>query len=134
MKNYLLKNETKKSKYDVSIDVFSFGVVAIFTLSQTFPCDLLAPTYREGDRLLGRTELERREHYMRMIYSQLRENHPLFQMIERCLDFPEDRPNIREVVHLLEQARDEDRDDQMDMNKLELVQALHTQPRNQVSE
>ena len=69
-----------------------------------------------------------------MIYSQLRENHPLLQMIERCLDFPEDRPSIRQVVHLLEQARDEDRDDQMDMNKLELVQALHTQPRNQVSE
>ena len=71
---------------------------------------------------------------MRMIYSQLRENHPLLQMIERCLDFPSDRPSIRQVVHLLEQARAEARDDQMDMNKLELVQALHTQPRNQVSE
>ena len=71
---------------------------------------------------------------MRMIYSQLRENYPLLQMIERCLDFPSDRPSIRQVVHLLEQARAEARDDQMDMNKLELVQALHTQPRNQVSE
>ena len=127
--------DDEKSKYDASIDVFSFGVVAIFTLSQTFPCDLLAPTYRnEQRRIIGRSELERREHYMRMIYSQLRENHPLLQMIERCLDFPEDRPSIRQVVHLLEQARAEDRDDQMDMNKLELVQALHTQPRNQVSE
>ena len=132
--NLPFEEQNKKSKYDVSIDVFSFGVVAIFTLSQTFPCDLLAPTYREGRRHIARTELERREHYMRMIYSQLRENHPLLQMIERCLDFPEDRPNIRQVVHLLEQARAEDRDDQMDMNKLELVQALHTQPRNQVSE
>ena len=127
--------DDEKSKYDASIDVFSFGVVAIFTLSQTFPCDLLAPTYRNEQRLIiGRSELERREHYMRMIYSQLRENHPLLQMIERCLDFPDDRPSIRQVVHLLEQARAEDRDDQMDMNKLELVQALHTQPRNQVSE
>ena len=129
-----VEEQNKKSKYDVSIDVFSFGVVAIFTLSQTFPCDLLAHNYREGRRHIARTELERREHYMRMIYSQLRENHPLLQMIERCLDFPEDRPSIRQVVHLLEQARTEDRDDQMDMNKLELVQALHTQPRNQVSE
>ena len=125
----------KKSKYGVSIDIFSFGVVAIFTLSQTFPCDLLAPNYRdERKRIIGRTELERREHYMRMIYSHLRENHPLLQMIERCLDFPEDRPSISEVVHLLEQARAEDRDEQMDMNKLELVQALHTQSRNQVRE
>ena len=132
--NLPFEEQNKKSKYDVSIDVFSFGVVAIFTLSQTFPCDLLAPNYREGRRHIARTELERRERYMRMIYCQLRENHPLLQMIERCLDFPEDRPSIRQVVHLLEQARPEDRDDQMDMNKLELVQALHTQPRNQVSE
>ena len=133
--NLPFEEQNKKSKYDVSIDIFSFGVVAIFTLSQTFPCDLLAHNYRnEQRRIIGRTELERRDHYMRMIYSQLRENHPLLQMIERCLDFPEDRPSIRQVVHLLEQARAEDRDEQMDMNKLELVQAFHTQPRNQVSE
>ena len=53
-------------------------------------------------------------------------------MIERCLDFPEDRPSIRQVVFLLEQARAEDRDEQMDRNKLELVQALQFQPRNKV--
>ena len=121
-----------KSKYDASIDVFSFGVVSIFTLSQTFPCKLLPPTYREGRQLVARTELERRDRYMRMIYSQLREKHPLLQMIERCLDFPEDRPSIREVLGLLEQSRAEDRDEQTDMNKLELIQALNTQPRNQV--
>ena len=33
--------EEDSSKYDTSIDVFSFSVVAIFTLSQTFPCNLL---------------------------------------------------------------------------------------------
>ena len=71
---------------------------------------------------------------MRMIYSQLREQHPLLQMIERCLDFPEDRLSISEVLHLLEQSRAEDRDEQMEMNKLELLQALQTQPRNQVRE
>ena len=129
------KQENTKAKYDASIDIFSFGVVAIFTLSQTFPCKLLAPTYRDsGKRIIGRSEVERREKYMRMIYNQLRENHPLLQMIERCLDFPEDRPSIREVLSLLEQARAEDTDEHMDMNKLELVQALHTQPRNQVSQ
>ena len=126
--------EDEVSRYDASIDIFSFGVVAIFTLSQTFPCKLLSPTYREGRQHKARTELERREQYMRMIYSQLREKHPLLQMIERCLDFPEDRPSIGEVMGLLEQARAEDRDEQTDMNKLELVRALQTQPRNQVRE
>ena len=126
------EQEKTRTKYDMSIDVFSFGVVAIFTLNQTFPCNLLAPTYRKGGQLLGRTELERRERYMRVIYSQLRENHPLLQMIERCLDFPENRPSIGEVVGLLELARAEDSDEQTDMSKLELLQALQNQPRHQV--
>ena len=105
------KNEEQKAKYGASIDVFSFGVVAIFTLSQTFPCDLLAHNYRnERRQIIGRSELERRGEYMAMIYSQLREKHPLLQMIEGCLDFPEDRPSIREVLSLLEQARAEIRD------------------------
>ena len=43
-------------------------------------CKLLAPNYREGRKIIGRSELERREHYMRMIYSQLREQHPLLGM------------------------------------------------------
>ena len=126
------EKEEQKSKYDASVDVFSFGVVSIFTLSQTFPCNLLAPTYREGGRHIARTELERRDQYMQMIYRQLREKHPLLQMIEGCLDFPENRPNIREVLHLLEQARDEERDEQMEMNKLELLQMLRSCPENQV--
>ena len=119
------ENEDKQSKYDASIDIFSFGVVAIFTLCQTFPCNLLAPTYRdERRRIIGRTELERRESYMRMIHRQLREKHPLLQMIEGCLDFPEDRPSIGEVLRLLEEARAEVRDEQTHMNKLELLRAL----------
>ncbi|CAI8052108.1 Dual specificity protein kinase shkC [Geodia barretti] len=123
--------EVSKAKYGASIDIFSFGVVAIFTLSQTFPSSLLPTAYRERGRLLARTELERRERYTRMIYSQLREKHPLLQMIEGCLDFPEDRPSIREVLRLLEEARAEVRDEQTDMNKLELLQALQTQRGNQ---
>ena len=127
------EQERTRCRYNASIDIFSFGVVAIFTLSQTFPCKLLAPNYREGGRLLGRTELERRDRYMNIIYRQLHENHPFCEMIKSCLDFPERRPNIHAVRHLIEQARDEDRNEQGDMNKLELLQTLHTaQIRHQV--
>ena len=125
-------DEKSKAKYGKSIDIFSFGIVAIFALCQTFPCKLLAHTYREGRQHKARTELERRENYMRMILRQLREKHPLLQMIEGCLDFPEDRPSIGEVLRLLEEARAEVRDEQIDMNKLELLRALQTQARNQV--
>ena len=128
------EEEVSKAKYDTSIDVFSFGVVAIFTLCQTFPDKLLAPTYREHGKLIGRTELERRGKYIKAIYSQLQQNHPLVLMIKGCLDFPEDRPNTREVLVLLEEARAEMSDRQISMNKLELLQSLHTQPRDQVRE
>ena len=121
----------EKTKYDISIDVFSFGVVSIFTLSQTFPCNLLAPTYRdEQRRIKARSELERRDEYMKKI--QLRKDHPLLQMIKQCLDFPDDRPGIWEVLLLLQEARVEGGDEGMEMNKLELIRALHTPHGNQV--
>ena len=49
----------EKLKYDASIDIFSFGVVTIFTI---FPCDPLAPTYTDekSGSLLARTQLQRR--------------------------------------------------------------------------
>ena len=124
-----------KASYDTSIDVFSLGVVAIFTLSQTFPCKLDAPTYTDAvtGLLKARNELERRHEYMNKIYSKLREGHPLVRMIQQCLhNLPALRPGIREVLYLLEQARAEVGDVESDMNKLELIQALQNQPRCQV--
>ena len=120
------EEEENSSRYDVAIDIFSLGVVAIFTVSQTFPCNLLHPTYRDDRRrLVARTELERRETYMRMVYSQLPENYPLIEMIEQCLEnSPEDRPSIHLVVQLLEQAKAEIAANESDLNKLELVQVL----------
>lgn len=128
------REHEKKIKYDSGIDVFSFGVVSIFTLSQTFPCNLLAHNYRDEQRhIIGRSELERREQYMKLIYSQLRENHPLIQMIEKCLDFPEDRPGIHDVFQLLEQAKSGARDEHMDMDKLMLLRAIHNHTNKQVN-
>ena len=129
--------EIERSVYSASIDIFSLGVVSIFTLSQTFPCHLLGPNYtdEESGFLKARTELERRDEYMQKIYSQLRKDHPLIEMIERCLhNVPARRPDIRDVLRLLEQARAEIRDDESDMNRLQLIQALQSQPRIQVGD
>ena len=128
----LPEDRDKKAKYDASIDIFSFGVVSIFTLCQTFPCDLLLPTYRKGDQHIARTELGRRANYMQMIYSTFHKEHHLVQMIERCLDFPERRPGINEVKDMLEQAHAEDRRELVLMNTLELHQALEAQTMKQV--
>ena len=111
-----------ESRYDVTIDIFSLGVLAIFTLSQTFPKPLSA-AYMDARRMMvGRTELQRRGNYMQQIHRLLREGHPLIQMIQHCLkNLPEDRPTIDVVLAFLEA---EVQDGESDMRKLELVQTL----------
>ena len=99
----------EKSKYDASIDVFSFGVVTIFTIGEVFPCDPLAATYLdEKGGVMGRTELQRRSVYMRYVNEQLRAcgqlrgDHPLVRLIQQCLhNDTHKRPGIREVLRLL---------------------------------
>ena len=117
-----------ESRYDVTMDIFSMGVLAIFILSQTFPKPLSAAYMDTQRRMVGRTELERRGNYMQLIQSQFREGHPLIQMIKCCLkNLPEDRPTIHEVVQFLEQARAEIDDGEYDVSKLTLVQTLSQQ-------
>ena len=134
-------SNTEMSKYNSSIDVFSLGVVTIFTIGGVFPCDPLAPIHADENSglLVARTELQRRSGYMKYVNEQLRAcgqlrgDHPLIRLIQQCLqNFPSKRPDIREVLRLLDEARAGVRDEGSERNKRQLVQALQTQPRNQV--
>ena len=134
-------SNAEKSKYDASIDVFSLGVVTIFTVGETFPCDPLAATYIDEDNglLIARTELQRRSEYMRNVNiqlracGQLRGDHPLIRLIQQCLNnSARKRPDISEVLGLLEEARAGIRDEESERNRVELIRALQNQPRNQV--
>ena len=134
-------SNAEKSKYDASIDVFSLGVVTIFTVSETLPCDPLAATYIDKDSgvLIARTELQRRSEYMQNVNTQLRAcgqlrgDHPLIRLIQQCLhNSAHKRPNISEVLGLLEEVRAGIRDEESERNRVELVRALQNQPRNQV--
>ena len=134
-------SNAEKSKYDASIDVFSLGVVTIFTVGETFPCDPLAPNYFDDETgmLVAHTELQRRSEYMRNVNTQLRAcgqlrgDHPLIRLIQQCLhNRPHKRPDISVVLSLLEQARAGIRDEENERNRVELVRALQNQPRNQV--
>ena len=117
-----LENE---SKYDVTIDVFSFGVLAIFALSQTFPKPLAAAYMNTRRVMVGRTELERRDSYMQQIKGQLQEDNPLIKMIQGCLsNFPRERPKVDAVIQFVREARAETDDRDYDVNKLALIQSL----------
>ena len=131
----------EKSKYSASIDIFSIGVVTIFTIGGVFPCDPLESTYYNDETglVVARTELQRRSKYMRYVNEQLRAcgqlrgDHPLIRLIQQCLhNGPHKRPSVREVLHLLEETRAGVRDEKSERNKCELVRALQTQPRNKV--
>ena len=105
---------TEIVNYDRSIDIFSLGVLTIFTIGEKFPGNPLPSTYPENSGLVARSELERREKYMKDVeenlsaFSQLREDHHLLLLIRRCLENdPPKRPDIHEVKHLLEKAKEE---------------------------
>ena len=125
-----------KCVYDGSIDIFSFGIVAIFTISEMFPCELLPPNFADptSGLLVARTEFERRREYIQhandqlRLYGQYHEEHPLIRLIKKCLhNIPARRPDVHEILHMLEEARSAVGDD-----KSYLGQASLSEDRNKV--
>ncbi|XP_064407277.1 uncharacterized protein LOC135352075 isoform X2 [Halichondria panicea] len=98
------------SVYGPSLDVFSFGVLQLFALTQVFPEDLLAPTYSDPnnpDHLLARSEFERRGPYTALLERCLAggREHPLFGLVRECLaNTPERRPTTAELLSSLEEV------------------------------
>ena len=95
------------TRYNTAIDIFSFGVVSLFTLTQTFPKDLKPPNYHDPTtrRLVARSEIERREHYIQPMQTALGKTHPLVKLTLVCLEYdPEDRPSAVEVLRQLKEA------------------------------
>ncbi|XP_064397083.1 uncharacterized protein LOC135343962 isoform X2 [Halichondria panicea] len=95
------------TQYNTAIDIFSFGVVSLFTLTQTFPKDLKPATYRDPAtrKLVARSEIERREHYIIQMKAALGETHSLVQLTLACLEYDqEDRPSAAVVLRRLEEV------------------------------
>ena len=72
--------------YDPSLDVFSFGHLSLFTITQT-PVQPLPPTYQDDStgEIRGRSEVKRREKFVEAAEQLLSENHSLVVMMKRCL-------------------------------------------------
>ena len=123
-------------KFNASIDIFSLGVVTIFTIGETFPRDLLPK--KESGLLVARSELERRSKYMKLVRDKLNicsqlhvERLHLLSLIEQCLqNQPAKRPSVYEIQVVLEKVKSCFRETE---NTSDLVQALQVQPSNQVS-
>lgn len=83
-----------KPNYDLMLDIFSFGHLVLVTVIQKFPKVLLPPIYNDPStkELIPRSEVERREEFIEMLYSKLTKDHKTTKMILQCLhDLPEKR-------------------------------------------
>ena len=99
----------------------------------------MPPKYRDPEnprRLLGRTEVQRREEYIKLLHQQLGERHPLVLLVEECLDDdPLRRRSAQDLLQLLEGMSDQIEDPYQYLTKLEAMrmlrekdkQDLHTQ-------
>ena len=135
------KSSRDMAKNDTSIDIFSLGVVAIFTISENFPCDPLEPNYvdEKSGLLVARTELQRRSEYIKVVNvklsacGQLCARQPFIRLIQQCLqNLPVKRPVIHKVQTLLEEARACFGDTECEKNRNDLIRALQAQPSNLV--
>ena len=92
------------SKYDTSLDVFSFGHLSLFTITEA-PVRPLPATYcdPQGD-LHGRSEVKRREHFVVKVDQMLSEKRPLAVLIKQCLhNNPAQRPHTEQLLARLQE-------------------------------
>ena len=85
--------------YDPSLDVFSFGHLSLFTITQT-PIRPLPSTYTDSTgKLCARSEVKRREQFVEKAEQLLSENQSLVAIIKQCLhNNPAQRPRTGELV------------------------------------
>ena len=114
-------------RYNTGIDVFSFGVLSLFTLTQQFPNVKPATFTTSTGTVIGLSEVERRADSLKQLYGDLGRDLPLVRLVEQCLqNLPLKRPPITEVLRRLElvgeELQDHDLYDQTTyLNKLELI-------------
>ena len=80
-----------------------------YFILQVFPGTLLPHNYenpQNPEYLLARSEVERRRVYIQSLHGQLGEEHPLVQLVHRCLhNTPARRPSAEELLQQLETVR-----------------------------
>ena len=91
-------------KYDPSLDVFSFGHLALFTVIQSHVA-LLSPNYIQGEKIISRPEVTRRQESMKRAEQVLGKEHTLVELISYCLhNNTALRPHTEKIVATLQQV------------------------------
>ena len=90
--------------YGPSLDVFSFGHLSLFTITQT-QVQLLSPTHHTSTgKVLGRSESMRRLQTVEEAEQKLSDNQPLMALVKQCLhNDPAQRPRTGELRQKLQE-------------------------------
>ena len=93
--------------YGPSLDVFSFGHLSLFTVIQSSVHPLLPHNHTDHTgKLHARSEVERREEFIKITKELLSEDHSLLDLITQCLSNPpKDRPSAAELVTRLQEIK-----------------------------
>jgi serine/threonine protein kinase len=112
------------TQYNSSLDDISFGNIALFTLTQEFiGSKLKAATYTHpiSRKVIGRSEIERREHSFEILHRDLGKENPLAKLTRDCLqNYPGDRPSTARLVERIKDISS----DMESPSKLELIKQL----------
>lgn len=77
---------SREAKYNTAVDIFSFGHLLLFTITQKQPGVEAATFVDSSGRIIARSELERREDSMTTLYGVLgRRDHPFVGIVSDCL-------------------------------------------------
>ena len=122
------------TSYGKAIDIFSFGVIILFALTQISPYDktleLLSATYPDPEKaggVKGRTEVERRREHFDIAERNVRsaEDQQLVKLCHCCLENDQNRrPNAEEMLEKLINIEKSLSTGIWKMDKLELMKAL----------
>ena len=115
------------ARYYTSVDIFSFGVIILYTIIQECPLNLRSPTYPDARKqLAARSEVERRDKYFAKAESLFQDasvpEYTLVGLARVCLDnIPEVRPPIHELLDRLRLLREQTQDSLLLKDKFELM-------------
>ena len=102
-RDYMPPEAEGGTKYDSSLDVFSFGHLSLFTIIQSPVHPLLPSTYTDDEGLHARSEVKRREQYLEKAEELLGEEHSLVVLVKQCLhNYPAQRPQTADLVTRLQ--------------------------------
>ena len=102
------------AKYDVSLDIFSFGHLALFVMLQKSPHELLMAAYidpADEHKMIGRSEVSRRKFFFDSLHGKLSNDDTLITLIKTCLhNNPTSRPKANKIIEILQSCLENNHD------------------------